>query len=216
VTQEESAVAATPAPDEAAVADDSAEQSAVAPDLSGYAVDPQAYQVASTGRRLGAWLLDLLVVVVLLSVVGVIFGAWQPVTRTITNDDGTVWTASTYYLDTVWSYSLMAFFSLLAIPFWKMRGATPAQRLLGLRVLDATGPRLLSWPQAAIRWLLLYGWTLVGIASSVTVGLSIVVLVWLVGLMISELNGYRNQGFHDQRAQSVVVSPRTSHRPAWS
>ena len=67
------------------------------------------------------------------------------------------------------SYSLLAFFWAWAIPLWKMRGATPAQRLLGLRVLDETEPNLLSWPRAAIRWVLLYGWTLVGVASNLTV-----------------------------------------------
>jgi hypothetical protein len=179
-------------------------------------VDPMAYQVASTGRRVVAWLLDLVLIVVLMSVVAAIVGAWQPVTRTVTSDDGTIWTGYTYYLDPLWSYSLMAFFSALAIPLWKLRGATPAQRLLRLRVLEEAGPRLLSWPRAAIRWFLLYGWTLVGVASSLSVILSFVVMLWLVGLLVSEMNGYRNQGIHDRRAGSLVVSPRKTLRPAWA
>ena len=178
--------------------------------------DPMAYQVASTGRRVGAWLLDLLLIVVLMSIVAAILGAWQPVTRTVTSDDGTIWTGYTYYLDPLWSYSLMAFFSAFAIPLWKMRGATPAQRLLRLRVLDEAGPRLLSWPRAAIRWFLLYGWILAGVASSLSIILSLVVMLWLVGLLVSEMNGYRNQGIHDRRAGSLVVSPRKTLRPAWA
>ena len=179
-------------------------------------VDPMAYQVASTGRRVGAWLLDLLLILVLMSIVAAILGAWQPVTRTVTSDDGTIWTGYTYYLDPLWSYSLMAFFSAFAIPLWKMRGATPAQRLLRLRVLDEAGPRLLSWPRAAIRWFLLYGWILAGVASSLSIILSLVVMLWLVGLLVSEMNGYRNQGIHDRRAGSLVVSPRKTLRPAWA
>ena len=97
-----------------------------------------------------------------------------------------------------------------------MRGATPAQRLLGLRVLDETEPNLLSWPRAAVRWFLLYGWTLVGMASSLTVVLSLVILVWVVGLLISEMNGYQNQGLHDRRAGSLVVGPRRTLRSAWA
>ena len=178
--------------------------------------DPMAYQVASTGRRVGAWLLDLLLILVLMSIVAAILGAWQPVTRTVTSDDGTIWTGYTYYLDPLWSYSLMAFFSAFAIPLWKMRGATPAQRLLHLWVLDEAGPRLLSWPRAAIRWFLLYGWILAGVASSLSIILSLVVMLWLVGLLVSEMNGYRNQGIHDRRAGSLVVSPRKTLRPAWT
>jgi uncharacterized RDD family membrane protein YckC len=142
-------------------------------------------------------MLDLLLAIALTSVVAAIFGAWQPVTRTVTSDDGTIWTAYTYYLDATWSYSLMLFFSAWAIPLWKMRAATPAQRLLGLRVLDETEPRLLSWPRAAVRWFVLFGWTFVGIASS-------------------EMNGYRNQGLHDRWARSIVVSARKTLRPAWA
>lgn len=216
MTQEDAPNAAGNAPDFEAVIPDAAEVAATAEDAAGYAVDPEAYQVASTGRRLAAWLLDLALLVVLMSVVAAILGGWQPVTRTVTNDDGTIWTGYTYYLDPLWSYSLLAFLSAWAIPLWKMRGATPAQRLLGLHVLDETEPNLLSWPRAAIRWFLLYGWTLVGMASNLTAALPLVVLVWVVGLLISEMNGYRNQGLHDRRAGSLVVSSRKTLRSAWA
>jgi hypothetical protein len=207
---------AEPAQDAAANSTGAAANSTGAAANSTGAADPAAYQVASTGRRVGAWLLDLALLVVLMSVVAAVLGGWQPVTRIVTSDDGTIWTGYTYYLDPVWSYSLMAFFSAWAIPLWKMRGATPAQRLLGLRVLDETAPRLLTWPRAAIRWFLLYGWTLVGIASSLTVILSLVVMLWVVGLLISEMNGFRNQGLHDRGAGSLVVSPRKTLRSAWA
>jgi hypothetical protein len=46
--------------------------------------------------------------------------------------------------------------------------------------------------------------------------LSLVVMLWLVGLLVSEMNGYRNQGIHDRRAGSLVVSPRKTLRPAWA
>jgi hypothetical protein len=131
-------------------------------------------------------------------------------------DDTTIYTANTYYLDPVWSYALMAFFSAWAIPLWRTLGATPAQRLLGLRVLDQTEPRLLSWPRAAIRWFVLYGWTLAGLASTLSEVFSFVVIVWIVVLLFSEMNGYRNQALHDRYAQSLVVSPRKTLRPAWS
>jgi hypothetical protein len=43
---------------------------------------------------------------------------------------------------------------------------------------------------------------------------SIAVRLWLVGLLISEMDGYRNEGIHDRLAQSLVVSPRKTLRSA--
>lgn len=192
------------------------ERPAAEPRPAGLAFDRDSYEVASTGRRVGAWLLDMLLVVVLLSIVAAILGAWQPVTRIFTNEDGTTWTTNTYYLDAIWSCSLMALFTALAIPFWAVRGATPAQRLLGLRVLDAGEPRLLSWPRAAARWFLLYGWTFAGIASAWVSAMSLLILIWLFSLLLTQMNGYRNQGFHDLRSHSLVVSPRRTHQAAWA
>jgi len=45
---------------------------------------------------------------------------------------------------------------------------------------------------------------------------SLAVLLWMIGLLISEMNGYRNQGLHDRRAGSLVVSPRKTLRSAWA
>ena len=111
MTQEDTRNAAGAAQDGAQPGVDAPSEVANLPRSSTYAVDPEAYQVASTGRRAGAWMLDLLLAIALTSVVAAIFGAWQPVTRTVTSDDGTIWTAYTYYLDATWSYSLMLFFS---------------------------------------------------------------------------------------------------------
>ncbi len=113
------------------------------------AADPtrrEAWEVASTGRRAAAWFIDLVLLSVLVSVVALVLGGWHATTRTMINDDGSTWTASTYYLDGAWSYSLLALFSAIyAIPMWRASGATVGQRLLGLRVVDVSGPEPLSW-----------------------------------------------------------------------
>jgi len=178
---------------------------------------PEAWEVASTGRRSAAWFVDLILLFVLVSVVAVILGGWHETTRTMINDDGSTWTASTYYLDPVWSYSLLALFSAAyAIPMWRMRGATVGQRLLGLRVVDANGPELLSRPRAVVRWLALFGWAFVGVASDLANVLTVVAALWVVGLLVSQMRDDGRQGFHDRLARSLVVRPRRGMPSAWT
>ncbi|HEY1169502.1 MAG TPA: RDD family protein [Candidatus Limnocylindrales bacterium] len=177
----------------------------------------EAWEVASTGRRSAAWLVDLVLLFVLVSVVAVVLGGWHATTRTMINDDGSTWTASTYYLDPVWSYSLLALFSAIyAIPMWRIRGATVGQRLLGLRVVDVSGPELLSWFRAAVRWLALFGWAFVGVASDLANVLTVVAALWLVGLLASQMRDDGRQGVHDRLARSLVVRRRRGMPSAWT
>jgi hypothetical protein len=178
-------------------------------------VDRDAYEMATTGRRVSGWLLDLFFLFVVVGIVAAVLGGWQPVTRTVTNDDGSTWTASTFYLNELWSYGLLGLFSLLAIPMWVRNGATPAQRLLGLRVFDAAEPRLLSWPQATVRWIVLYGWVFFGVASVLTVALTAVVGVWQFALLIGLARDEGHQGRHDRLAHSLVAVPRVGRYSAW-
>jgi len=180
-------------------------------------LDPKAYSVASTGRRFSAWFIDWMVIILIASVAAVILGAWHATIRTMVNDDGSTWTTSTYYLDTVWSYSLFAVVSAVyAIPMWRLRGAMLGQRLLGLRVFSETGPEPLTWPRAAIRWLALYGWAFVGIGSAGNGVLDFGVEVWLLVLLVSEVRNVRNQGIHDRLSNSLVVGPRRGMPSAWA
>ena len=172
--------------------------------------------MASTGRRTAAWFLDLVLLSLLVSAAAVALGAWHATTRSMVNDDGSTWTASTYYLDQLWFYRLLAGFSAAySIASWRIGGATPAQRLLGLRVLDATEPRLVSWPRSAVRWFALFGWTFVGAASNGTDGLTLAAALWLVVLLISQVGGDGRQGYHDRLARSLVVRRRLRLPPAW-
>ncbi len=174
------------------------------------------WEVASTGRRTAAWFLDLVLLSLLVSAAAVGLGAWHATTRSMVNDDGSTWTASTYYLDQLWFYTLLAAFSVAySIVSWRIGGATPAQRLLGLRVLDATEPRLVSWPRSAVRWFALFGWTFVGAASNGTDGLTLAAALWLVVLLISQVGGDGRQGYHDRLARSLVVRRRLRLPPAW-
>jgi len=175
------------------------------------------WEVASTGRRFAAWFLDLVLLSLLVSAAALALGAWHATTRSMVNDDGSTWTASTYYLDQLWFYALLAGFSAAySVASWRIGGATPAQRLLGLRVLDATEPRLLSWPRSAVRWFALFGWTFLGAASNGTDGLTLAAALWVVILLLSQVSGDGRQGYHDRLARSLVVRGRQRLQSAWA
>jgi uncharacterized RDD family membrane protein YckC len=178
--------------------------------------DREAFEIASASRRVSAWLIDLVLLFVVVGVVAALLGGWQPRTSSMTNADGSTWTASSYYLNEVWTYGLLAIFSAIAaIPMWRIWTATPGQRLLGLRVLDAAEPRRISWFRAAIRWLVLYGWVFPGLATNLNGLFMFAVVGWMIGLLISEERDQRNRALHDRLARSLVVSPRVGFDSAW-
>ena len=178
--------------------------------------DREAFEIASASRRVFAWLIDLVLLFVVAGVVAALLGGWQPRISAMTNSDGSTWTASSYYLNEVWTYGLLAIFSAIAaIPMWRIGTATPGQRLLGLRVLDAAEPRRISWLRAAIRWLALYGWVFPGLATNLNGLFMFAVVGWMIGLLVSEERDQRNQALHDRLARSVVVSRRIGFHSAW-
>jgi uncharacterized RDD family membrane protein YckC len=129
-------------------------------------VAQETWDRASLARRLSAWLIDFALLVAVVLVVASLLGLAQPRQGSWTDIDGSTVTASGSYLPTQWLQLLLAVASALyTIPLWRLTRATLGQRLLGLRVFDLEVPKALSWRQAAIRWLFLYGWTIPGMLS---------------------------------------------------
>jgi hypothetical protein len=178
--------------------------------------EPEAFEVASTPRRAVAWLVDTFLLITAATAIASVMGALHPITQAITRSDGTVANVTTYYPDTIWLYALMADVSVLAIVMWRMVSATPGQLLLGLRVFSAQGPRRLTWLMGARRWLGLYGWIFVGIASVAVPAIWFLTLTWMGGLLLSATSSFRKQAVHDRMADSVVVSTRRSKACAWA
>ena len=168
---------------------------------------PEAFERASTGSRIGAWLVDFVVLYVLVTVVAAALGGVHWVTKTSTLDYGSPVSVSTFTIEGAWFGPLLAAFSAVyTIPMWKTRGATLGQLILGLRVFDAAGPVRLSWRQAAIRWFGLFGWAFIAIPSQTQDLLVLTVVVWLVALVVSTVRNERGQGIHDRFARSLVVN----------
>lgn len=161
---------------------------------------------ASVGRRFAAWVADGILLLIMVSAAAALLGGWEHSAATYVGRDNVTSTSTTYYLDTLWSESLLALFSLIyTVPLWNMGGATVGQRILGLRVLDATEPTPLSLPRATVRWFVLFGWTGVALASYVNGVFTVAVAVWLTVLLVSVVRDGRKQGIHDRLANSLVV-----------
>jgi uncharacterized RDD family membrane protein YckC len=172
--------------------------------------------IASVGRRFAAWVIDLALLLVAVSAVAALLGGWHSSTVS-GSSNGSTWTSTTYYIDSLWSESLLAILSACyVIPSWSIWGATLGQRVLSLRALDEKEPRQLNWWRAAVRWLILFGWAFVGIASYFNGVFSVVAVAWLVILLASTMRDSRKQGLHDQIAGSLVVARfRQSVAPPW-
>jgi uncharacterized RDD family membrane protein YckC len=92
----------------------------------------------------------------------------------------------------------------------RLRGASPAQRALGIRVIDAASGDHLPAGRAIVRWAAMG--TPIGIGAAALVEspaawLLVVVLAaaWTVALMVSTRRDERRRGLHDRLAGSVVV-----------
>jgi RDD family len=93
---------------------------------------------------------------------------------------------------------------------WIVGGATPIQRLVGLRVRRASDAGRLALRPALLRWLVmgapfglisvvLLPWPILG------AGLGVVVAAWYAVLLVSTVRGQRKRGIHDRVAGSEVV-----------
>lgn len=98
---------------------------------------------------------------------------------------------------------------------WTLLGATPAMRLLGLRIGGEADGSTVSWRQSLIRWLFL---GLPALLSSLAVyvpnaiglilgGLGV---VWMVALLYTMAQSPTKQGLHDRYAGTIVIKRRRS------
>ena len=93
---------------------------------------------------------------------------------------------------------------------WSLLGATPGQRILGLRVLRFEGAHRLGVGQSLLRWLVMGA--PFGLLSAIVLplplvaaALGVVIAIWYLILLGSTARGDRNRGLHDRAAGSVVV-----------
>jgi uncharacterized RDD family membrane protein YckC len=148
------------------------------------------------GRRLGARLIDGLLLSVVVSVIGaVLFGAaatqveTDPVTGEVTGGVGALIGAYVGYILLAVAVGLLYEVGLIAL-----RGATIGKQVLGIRVLRETDGALPGWGPSFVRWLIpLLGSLVCGIGQ---------IVVYLSPFFDST---QRYQGWHDKAAKTLVV-----------
>jgi uncharacterized RDD family membrane protein YckC len=147
---------------------------------------PGGYQpmaVASPGTYGGFWIRVVAYIIdaIILGIVGGIISVPIGVNYSDLNNLSSPAARTSNGIDLVLSF---LYFTLL----WSYMGASLGQRVLGLRVVDATTGQPISFGKAAIRWL----------------GLFISFLVCLIGVIWVAFDS-RKQGWMDKIAGTVVV-----------
>jgi uncharacterized RDD family membrane protein YckC len=178
--------------------------------VAGGAVSPvqQAFVIASFGRRFAAFLLDVVGIAIVAAIVVVV--ANVPGTMTTTTTVGGT-TNSVMITNSGWSAAIVAGISAAYfIICWVASGATFGQRLLGLHVFGAAGPKPLRLDSAVVRWFILLGVSsLMGALTVASADLTNVVglvqLVWVIVLAVTTYQSPTKQGLHDRLAGSFVV-----------
>ena len=103
---------------------------------------------------------------------------------------------------------------------WVRFGATPGQRLLGIRVVRASDGRPVTLTAALVRWLLLAA--PLGVASVLTTAVvagraealvDLALVVWYVALLVSTARSPVARGLHDRSAGTAVTRP--ARRVEW-
>ncbi len=153
--------------------------------------------VASTGVRVGAWLIEVVVVAVATGVLG----------ATVARLGGAATTDGWWVTGLVW---------IVEVTLVARYGWDPGKLVLGLRVVGPDG-RPPSWTSAAVRSLVMIGpfyaltvlaWSLSGFDGPAVVlvgAANVVAVAWLPWLLWTVADGPKHQGWHDRAAGTYVV-----------
>ncbi len=86
------------------------------------------------------------------------------------------------------------------------RKATLGQRLFRMQVGNAFDGATLTWRQATIRWLALFGLSLLLVVPIVATLGGLADFVWTIALFVTTVQSATKQGLHDRWANSAVVA----------
>ena len=143
---------------------------------------------ADLGIRIGAYIIDVIVQVILISgAVGAI-------------------------LSVIFIIAFEAAFSAIYFIYsWTSLRASPGQKALGLETVNAADGRTVTQPQAIRRWLFLFGPFILLSALQLVVGSALGGLFGLISfgyfvyLLYTTYQDPKRQGYHDHQADTVVV-----------
>jgi uncharacterized RDD family membrane protein YckC len=157
---------------------------------------------ADLGVRIGAFVIDMIVVGILFVVVGgIIIGVLASI-------GGFAGGLLAFIFLTAFQ---AAFTAIYFIYGWTALRASPGQKALGLETVNAADGKTLTQPQAIKRWLVLFGVFVLLSALQLVVGVGLgslfglISLGYLIYLLYTTNQDPKRQGFHDHYADTVVV-----------
>ncbi len=133
------------------------------PDASEQRIGGGEMQLASWGRRAGAYLLDAIPLVVLTMLLLQLLGVTDALTRAIEAEDAAAIDAANAMVAAFSPTGMaitvanLAFAALYNIGFHVARGATPGKMLVGIRVRQTQQDRNPQLSAASVRWLVQFG-----------------------------------------------------------
>lgn len=165
---------------------------------------------AATVTRVAALLIDSIAVGIVAFAVGFVLSLAAAVVSPDSFDSGTLdetSSAADVMLGILLSLAGLAASYLYFVLLWRSAAkATIGQRAFRMQVGNAFDGATLTWSQATIRWLALFG---LGILAAIPVlaGLGgLAILVWMIVLLATTATSPTKQGLHDRWAGSAVVA----------
>ena len=162
---------------------------------------------ADLGIRIGAYLIDVVILVLIGIVVNAILVA------ILIGSIFTVGSGAAVIGGLIILAINVALGAIYFIYTWTTMKASPGQRMLGLMTVNEADGNALTQNQAITRYLVMFAPGYIGALASTVVGgivgliLSLVGLGWTIYLIYTTANDPKRQGYHDKMAQSVVVKP---------
>ncbi len=157
---------------------------------------------ADLGIRIGAYIIDVIIVGILFFTVGAI------ILGVLTGIGG----FGGFLVGFVFLVAFNAAFSAIYFIYgWTRLRASLGQKLLGLETVNAADGATLPQPQAIRRWLVLFGPFVALSALQLVVGTTLgsvfglISLGYLIYLLYTTNSDPKRQGFHDHYASTVVV-----------
>lgn len=157
---------------------------------------------ADLGIRIGAWIIDAIIVGILFGVLAVVILAFA----------AGLGGAASFLLGLIFLAAFEAAFSAAYFIYgWTNLRASLGQKMLGLETVNASDGKTLTQPQAVRRWLILFGPFVLLSALQLVVGsvlgslFGLVSLGYAIYLLYTTNSDPKRQGYHDHFAETVVV-----------
>lgn len=167
-------------------------------------------ELASWSSRLGAYLLDLIPVVLVTMVMLWMTGVYDAMSAAMASGDAaaidtaTAMMAATHPAGLTITIGNLLFVALYNIGFHSSRGQTPGKMIVGIRVRRVDEDRNPDLKGAGLRWLVQFGPNLVsGIAL-----LGMLASMFSIADHLWPMWDPRKQAFHDKAGRTVVVRAR--------